>query len=222
MPRVIQIAKGKNTDLILYPGNSLNRNLLNHNAMNIACLTDFSLSESALTHLPILASLPSGEVVCPPKCLNNFSLTTRSSVESWMFKGLSSPNISRDVLTMSSRVIMSSSTKKKNVWREGDQWGTKCLNPLKLRKPSKFLVLATDFRILACTKHPKKSLSANSLSTQPAQLLILLAMKSKKRGIASRDPCLIWRSNISFGSGTCAELAKPNFLEKVQEWGDEG
>ena len=120
MPQAILIAKGKNADLIPYLGNSPNKNVLNYNAMNPTCLIDFSSLERALTYLPILANLPPGEAICPPKCLNNFSSTTRSSTESWMLKGLSSPNIgSKKVFTTSSKVIVSSpikiKKKKKNI-----------------------------------------------------------------------------------------------------------
>lgn len=124
-----------------------------------------------------------------------------------MLKGLSFPNIgSRKVFTTSSRVTISSPLEKKNVWREGDQCRTKCLNPLTSWKPSRFLVLATDFRTPTHSRHPTKSASLNSLSTYSAQPMILPATKSRKMGTTSQDPHLIWRSNISFGSGTCAEL----------------
>ena len=164
-------------NLIPLPGNSLNRNLLNHSTKNLAYLTDLSFSlERVATHFPILAGLPPKETVHPPKCLKSRSSTVRTSTKSWMSKGLLSPNTrKRKLLTTSSRVMVSSPIEKKNVCQEGDQRGTRCLRPLPSLKPSKFLEISID----------------SSSSTQLAQLVILLRTKSKKIGTTSRDPCLI-------------------------------
>ena len=115
-----------------------------------------------------------------------------------MSKGLSSPNIERrKLLTISSRAMVNSPTEKKNMCREGDQWHTRCLRPLVSLKPSKFLVIATNFKIPAHSKHLAKSPSNSSSSTQLAQLVVLLGTKSKKIGTVSWDPRIIWRSKIS-------------------------
>ena len=133
-----------------------------------------------------MVGLPLEEAVHPPKCLKSHSSTATSSAKSLMSKGLLSPNKRRRrLLTTSSKVIMSSPTKKKKVCK-GDQRHTKFLRPLVSLKPSKFLVIATDFRIPAYSKRPSKSPSDNSLSTQLAQPVILLGKKSKKMGTASR------------------------------------
>ena len=61
-------ANGKKVDLIPYPGNSLNRNLLSQNARNPTHLTSLSFScERLITHLLILVGFPPGEAVCLPK-----------------------------------------------------------------------------------------------------------------------------------------------------------
>ena len=140
-----------------------------------------------------------------------------------MSKGFSSPNTKRrKLLTTSSKVIVSSPTKKKKVWREGRQWRTKCLRPLVSLKPSRFLEIATAFRISGRSRQPTNSPSESSLSTQMGQLVIFPGTKSKKIGTASWDPRLIWRSKTSLGSGTWVELAKPDWLENTQVWGEGG
>ena len=181
MPYTIRIAKGKNIDLTPYSENSPYKNLLNHSAMNPAYLTDLSSLKRALTHLPILAGLPLGEAVRPPKCMNNFSSTTRSPTENWMLKGLSFPNIrSRKVFTISSKVTIRSPTEKKNVWKEGDQRQTKCLSPLTSRKPSKFLVIVIDFRMPAHSRYPTKLASLNSFVGKfRPRLIELTSLKPK-------------------------------------------
>ena len=162
-----------------------------------------------MTHLSILAGFPPGEVVRPPKWLNNLSSTSKSLSERLMLKGFSSSNIGRrKLLTKSSKVIVSSPTKKKNVWREGHQWRTKCLRPLVSLKPSRFLEIATVFRIPTRSRQPTNSLSKSSLSTQMSQPVIFPRTKSKKIGTASWDPRLIWRSRTSLGFGTWGELTK--------------
>ena len=70
----------------------------------------------------------------------------------------------------------------------------------------------------ALSKHPIESTSLNSLSTHLAQLVIFLATKSRKIVTTSWDPCLIWRSNISFRSRTYAELVNPSLPKKTQVW----
>ena len=80
--------------------------------------------------------------------------------------------------------------------------------------------IATTFRILACSRQPKNSPSESSLSTQMGQPVIFPGTKSKKLGTTSRDPRLIWRSRISLGSGTYVELAKPDWPENTQVWGE--
>ena len=196
-------------DLIPYPGNSLNRNLLSHNVRNPACLTALFFSwERVITHLPILASFPPEEVIRPPKWLKSLFLISRSSLERLISKGFSSPNIGRrKLLTTSSKVMVSSPTEKKNVWKEGHQRHTKCLRPLVSLKPSKFLKIATDFRIPIRSKQLKNSRSKSSLSTQLDQPVVFSGTKSKKMGTTSQDLRLICRSEISLGSGTWAELA---------------
>ena len=150
-PRASLIAKGKKIDLTPYSGNSLNKNLLSQSAKNPACLTALSFSqERFMTHLPILAGFPLREVVHPPKWLNSLSSTSRFSLERLMSKGFSSPNTGRrKLLTTSSKVIVSSPTEKKKVWREGNQRRTKCLRPLASLKPSRLREIATNFRMLA-------------------------------------------------------------------------
>ena len=119
-------------------------------------------------------------------------------------------------------IIISSPIEKKNVWRKGDQHQTKCLSPLISRKPSRFLVITTDFRTPARSRNPTKSASFNSFSTHSAQPMIFPTTKSRNMRTACGDPRLIWRSNISFGSGTYVELVNPGLLEKTQMWGDGG
>ena len=150
-PQASLIAKGKKIDLTTYLRNSLNKNLQSQNAKNLARLTALSFSqERFMTHLPILAGFPPREAVRPPKWLNSLSSISRFSLERLMSKGFSSPNTGRrKLLTISSNVIVSSPTKKKKVWREGNQRRTKCLRPLASLKPSRLRKIATNFRILA-------------------------------------------------------------------------
>ena len=165
-----------------------------------------------MTHLPILAGFPLGEAVLPPKWLNSLSSTSRSSLERLMSKGFSSPNIGRrKLLTTSSKVIVSSPAKKKKMWREGHQRRTKCLRPLVSLKASRFQEIAIDLRIPTSSRQLTNSPSESSLSTQIGQSVIFLGTKSKKMGTAFRDPHLIWRSKISLGFGTWAELANPDW-----------
>lgn len=106
------------------------------------------------THLPILAGLPLEEAVLPSKCLKIHSSTLKSLTESWMSKGFSSPNTRRrKLLTTSFKLMVSSPTEKKIVWREWDLWRTRCLRPLATLKPSRFLEMATDFRIPTSSKN---------------------------------------------------------------------
>ena len=144
----------------------MKRNFLNHSAKNPTCLTDLSFSlERVATHFPILVGLPPKEAIHPPKCLNSHSSTVRSPVESWMSKGPSSPNIERGkLLTTSFRVMVSSPIEKKNLCREGDQQCTRCLRPLASLNPSKFLEIATDFRIPMHSRQSVMSPSDSSLS----------------------------------------------------------
>lgn len=88
--------------------------------------------------------------------------------------------------------------------------------------PSRFLVTAIDFRMPARSGRPTKSSSVDYLSAPSAQPQIFPTTKSRNMGAVSQDLHLISRSNSSFGSGTCAELANPSFLEKIQFWGDRG
>lgn len=74
MPRAIRIAKGKNADLTPYPSNSPNKNLLNHSAMNLACLTNLSSLERALTHLPHPSWLATRRSGTSTKMLEQFLL----------------------------------------------------------------------------------------------------------------------------------------------------
>ena len=110
-------ANGKKVDLIPYPGNSLNRNLLSQNTWKLARLTSLSFSRKrVITHLPILAGLPPGEAVRPPKWLTNLFSTSRSSSKRLISKGSSSQNTERrKLLTTSSRVIVNPPTQKKKV-----------------------------------------------------------------------------------------------------------
>ena len=153
-PRANLIANGKKTDLTLYPGYLLNKNLLSQSVRNPTRLTTLSFShERFITHLPILAGLSPREAVRPPKWLNNWSSLWRSSSKRLMSKGLSSPSTGRRRLfTTSSKVIVSLTTKEKNVWREGHQRFTKCLRPLASLKPLRFLEIAIAFRISARSK----------------------------------------------------------------------
>ena len=201
-PQANLIARGKKTDLTPYPGNSLNKNLLSQSVKNPAHLIALSFSqERFMTHLPILAGFPPEEAIRLPKWLKSLSSTSRSSLERLISKGFSSPSTGRrKLLTTSSKVIVSSSTEKKNMWRDGHQRCTKCLRPLPYLKPSRFLKIATDFKIPARSKQLTNSPSESSLSTQIGQLVILPGTKSKKMGTASRDPHLIYRSKISLGS----------------------
>ena len=205
-------------DLIPYPGNSLNRNLLSHNVRNPACLTALFFSwEKVITHLPILVGFPLKEVVRPPKWLKSLFSISRSSLERLISKGFSMPNTGRrKLLTTSSKVMVSSPIEKKNVWREGHQRHTKCLRPLASLKPSRFLEIATNFRIQPCSKQLTNSPSESSLSTQLDQPVVFSGTKSKKMGTTSQDPRLICGSEISLGSGTWVELANLYWLENTQ------
>ena len=69
---------------------------------------------------------------------------------------------------------------KKNVWRVGHQRCTKYLRPLASRKPSRFLEIATDFRISARFKQLTNSPSESSLSTKLDQSVIFPRTKLKK------------------------------------------
>ena len=205
------IDNGKKTNLTPYPGKLLNINLLSQSARNPTHLTAFSFSlERFITHLPILASFPIGEIVRQPKWPNNLSSTSRSSSVILMSKGFSSLNNGRrKLLTTSSKLIVISPTEKKKVWRKGQQRRTKCLRPLASLKLLKFLEIAIAFR------EPTNSPSESSLSTQMGQPMIFLGTKSKKIGTAPRDSHLIWSSKIFLRSGTWAELVKPAWLENT-------
>ena len=136
------IAKGKNTNLTPYSGNSLNKNLLSQSARNLARLTALSFSrERFMTYLPILVGFLLGEAVRPLKWLKSLSSTSRSSLERLISKGFSSPNTGRRrLLTTSSKVMVSSPIEKKNVWREGHQRHAKCLNPDMLQMTDEFAI----------------------------------------------------------------------------------
>ena len=165
-PQAKLITNGKRANLIPYLGNLLNRNLLNQNVRNPARLTSLSFSrERLITHLPILADFPPGEAVHPPKWVNNFSSTLRSSTERLMSKGFSSPSIGRrKLLTTSSKVTVNSPKEKRKVCRAGHQRHTRCLRPLASLKSSRFLEIATAFRILTRSRRPTNSSLESSLS----------------------------------------------------------
>ena len=181
-PQANLITRGKKADLISYSWNSLNRNLLRHCVRNPAHLTALSFSrERFMTHLPILVGFPLGRSGTSAKVTEKFVFNFNILAGKAISKGFSSPNTGRrKLLTTSSKVIVSSPTKKKNVWRKGHQWCTKCLRPLVSLKHLRFLKIAIDFRISGRSKQLTNLPLESSLPTQMGQPVIFPRTKSKK------------------------------------------